>query len=182
MDRLRISVTASRNNAAAGVVGRDRRPEPMILLFAESGILSPYIEAALTLWPVWAAIAAAAFVLWKFRIFEKRGIHETNQANIESLEKLLATRDKELAQLNSAFALLTKESETTCDELTKENETLKAEYKALAGLNISELLHWAGRFEFHLAEVAAKDSEIRILKTRIDIMERREGERIEGNI
>ncbi len=149
----------------------------MILLFQETGILSPYLNAALTLWPVWVAIAVGVAAILKFRVWEKAGISTTNQANIESLDKLLATRDKELAQANATIA----EAESSCSELTKENETLKAEYKTIAGLVISELLHWAGRYEFHLAEVAAKDSEIRILRSRIDIMERREIENIEGH-
>jgi hypothetical protein len=149
------------------------------LLFQDPGILSPYVQAALTLWPVWAAIASAAFILWKFRIFEKRGIFATNQANIESLEKLLATRDRELTQAQAAAAAARVEAETAIAALSKEHETLAAEYKTLAGLAISELIHWAGRYEYHVAEMAAKDSQIRILENRITIMERREAESVE---
>lgn len=155
----------------------------VVLLFQDSGILSPYVNAAVTLWPVWigigAAVAAAIYAVLRFRVFEKSGIHETNQANIIALEALLETRNLELADAEKALGLANNSARTEFEKIERERDILQSEYKAIAGLVISELLHWAGRYEFHQAEVLTKDSEIRILKTRIELMEQREAEAAE---
>lgn len=128
-------------------------------------ILSPYIEAAILLWPVWVAFVAGLGIVFAYRLYEKSGLRQTNEATIDGLEGLLDTRDKQIAEKDLELV-----------SLHKEHETLKAEYKTIAGLVLADLVIWAGHYERHQAELAAKDSQLRIAHERILIMEKREAE------
>lgn len=140
-----------------------------LLFFQESkSILSPYIEAAILLWPVWTVIVLGLAALYGYRLYEKTGLRHTNEATIDGLEGLLETRDRQLAA-----------KQAECESVTRELETLKAEYKTIAGLVLADLVIWAGRYEFHLAELAATQSQLRIANERIAIMEKREAESLE---
>lgn len=140
----------------------------LVLLFQDSGLLSPYIQAALTLWPVWVVIVGVFAALAGFRIFEKTGIHKTNTARIEALQGLLETRADELAEANSEL-----------DELRESFGVLESEYKAVAGIKITELIQFVANFDRHRAELETLESRNRILEARLEIMERREAENLE---
>ena len=139
---------------------------PALLFFQESkSILSPYIEAAILLWPVWTVLAILLAAIYGYRLYEKTGLRQTNEATIDGLEGLLETTDKRLAAKEDELAAL-----------KKEYDAVAAEYKTLAGLVLADLLIWAGNYERHRAELASKDSQLRIANERILIMERREAE------
>lgn len=150
-----------------------------VLLFQDPGILSPYLQAAITLWPVWVVVAVGVGAIVKFRYWEKAGISDTNEKNIEGLRKLLETRDTELEDAADRFNGLRQDATAKLSEMTNERDTLQVEYRALAGVVVSELIHWAGRYDEHQAELIAKDSEIRILNARLEIMIKREAENAE---
>lgn len=140
----------------------------LILLFQDSGILSPYIQAALTLWPVWVVIVGIFGAIAGWRIFEKTGIHKTNAARIEALSGLVETRDQELDDVTAELR-----------ELREQFDVIESEYKALAGIKIAELIQFAGNYETHRADLETKESRIRILEARLHILELREIENLE---
>lgn len=140
----------------------------MLFVFAETSTLPDWMQKILDLWPVWSVIAAIVAGVFAWRSFEKAGIHKTNAANITALEGLIDTRDKEIAELTAENS-----------ELTAAKDVLESEYKALAGVVLSDLLVWVADYTKHKAELLQKESEIRILKTRIEIMEDREAESAE---
>lgn len=148
----------------------------LLLLFQDSGILSPYIDAAIKLWPIWVVIVVGVGALVRYRAWEKSGISDTNRTNIDAMRSLLETRDTEIEDAEQRLGVLRKESGDTIAKLEKDHGILESEYKTLAGLVISELIGWAARYDYHVAEMQSKDSQIRILETRIGIMEQREAE------
>lgn len=134
-------------------------------------------------WQTFAAIATAAAgiagVVWYVRKLEKANLFKTNKETIEGLEKLIATREKQVNDLQSDV----QERDETISELTDELDELRenfdileTEYKSIVGIRIAELLAWAGNMENWRAADAEKESQIRILKGRIEIMEKREAE------
>lgn len=155
-------------NTGSGVVAGDRAEGMLVLLLQESGILSPYIQAALTLWPVWIVVVGIFAAIAGYRIFEKTGIHKTNTARIEALSGLVETRDQELTDANDELA-----------DLRNQLDAIESEYKAVAGIKIAELIQFAGNYEQHRADLETKESRIRILEARLHILELREIENLE---
>jgi hypothetical protein len=134
--------------------------------------LPAWLELLLQLWPIGALALAIFAAIAGLRYFEKANINKTNAANIEALEKLVATRDREISDRDETIVEIDAKFLDKC----KLYDTLEIEYKTLAGIMLSELLVWAGRYDSHVSSMNAKDQEIRVLTKRIEYMEMREAE------
>jgi seryl-tRNA(Sec) selenium transferase len=147
----------------------------MIFYFLQTDAV-PWYKTILDFWPViaWlvAGVAAIAGAVWAFRRYEKAGIDKTNEKAVNALkeysaalEQQIKERDAEIEQLN-----------IDCEDKQSEFLELESEYKAVAGIVLSELLTFAGRYDEHRATLAEKESQIRVLKLQILAMEQRDAD------
>jgi predicted RNase H-like nuclease (RuvC/YqgF family) len=130
-----------------------------------------WLDHIIAIWPILAAIgggvAAIAGLILGVRWYEKSGIKQTNQETITALNLLIAARDQEIDDRDETIEQLSAELAT----LQENHETLKSEYQSVAGIVIAELLEFVANMENYYSKLDGKDSEIRILKRRIDNLE-----------
>jgi predicted nuclease with TOPRIM domain len=139
------------------------------------------------LWPVFAGLVViatgglAGLAYWRYS--EKAAIHKTNAENIEALNRLLATRDKELEDARDEIAALEAEK-TELEENHKaeiaardaEYETLQTEYKTTAGIVLSDIMAFAVNYDKFMSDRAAAadafDVERMQMSARIRVLEK----------
>jgi chromosome segregation ATPase len=131
-----------------------------------------WTKTLLDFWPIIATVAGVIFGIIGFalgwRWIEKAGIDKANEKAVNALKELLAARDAEIADGDAEIERLTND----CKDKQSAFLELESEYKAIAGIVLGELLIWASRYDEYRAEMAAKDSKIRILTLQIEAMER----------
>lgn len=130
--------------------------------------LPSWIKSILDLWPIGVAVVGVIVIVIAWRYLEKAGIDKANEKAVNALKELVAARDQELADRDEHIERL----ETDCTAKQAAFVALESEYKAIAGIVLAELMIWVGRYDEHRAALAAKDSEIRVLKMQLDAMER----------
>ena len=147
----------------------------------------PWYKPVVDIWPALAGAvglivsALGVIAVWKYS--ERAAIHKTNAENIEALNKLLATRDKELEDAREEIDTLCAEKieleENHKSEMAAravEYDSLRIEYKTLSGIVLSDIMAFAVNYDKFMSDRAAAEDafEVERMQTaaKIRVLER----------